>query len=344
MRHGRDILKRMLVCIWAIGVAFFGVAANAELRSYEKPFPVQITARNISSFLPSDPGRSRFGKLEFSSGLELFSNNEHFGGYSGFRLLKGRSRFVAISDLGFWLVGDLEREGERLTGVANSVAAPIRGHDGSILIGKWSADAEGLDLLGDSAILTFERDHRVEFHGLDLEKFNGDIRTLPVDFSKLGLRGNKGLEAIVAVPDRINSPIDLLIFSERSLDRLGNNRAFAVTNGKIAEFGVKRIRDYDITASAFLPNGNLILLERRYSVAKGVALRLRTFDFNQVQKGAVLDGEILFEADMNYQIDNFEGLDVSQNAEGQTYLTMISDDNRFLLQRTLLLEFKLLMD
>jgi hypothetical protein len=54
-----------------------------------------------------------------------------------------------------------------------------------------------------------------------------------------------------------------------------------------------------------------------------------------------VDGPVIFEADGSHQIDNLEGLSVHRGAGGETVLTMISDDNFSLLQRTLLLEFTL---
>jgi hypothetical protein len=45
---------------------------------------------------------------------------------------------------------------------------------------------------------------------------------------------------------------------------------------------------------------------------------------------------------MGYQIDNMEGLSTHRTAAGDLILTMISDDNFSFLQRTILLQFKLI--
>jgi hypothetical protein len=60
-----------------------------------------------------------------------------------------------------------------------------------------------------------------------------------------------------------------------------------------------------------------------------------------VSPGALVDGPVLFEADLGYAIDNMEGLSVHRTASGETVLTLISDDNFSVLQRTLLLQFTL---
>jgi hypothetical protein len=57
--------------------------------------------------------------------------------------------------------------------------------------------------------------------------------------------------------------------------------------------------------------------------------------------GAVVDGSSIFDADLSQEVDNMEGIDAHVTAEGDTVLTMVSDDNFSLLQRTLLLQFTL---
>ena len=59
------------------------------------------------------------------------------------------------------------------------------------------------------------------------------------------------------------------------------------------------------------------------------------------EQAKTIDGPVLIEADMNYQIDNMEGLSVHRAADGTLVLTLISDDNFSIIQRTLLLQFTL---
>jgi hypothetical protein len=63
----------------------------------------------------------------------------------------------------------------------------------------------------------------------------------------------------------------------------------------------------------------------------------------QIKPGAVLDGPVIFEANLGDQIDNMEGLAVHRS-DGQTVLTLVSDDNLSPLQRTLLLQFTLVQE
>jgi hypothetical protein len=56
----------------------------------------------------------------------------------------------------------------------------------------------------------------------------------------------------------------------------------------------------------------------------------------------VLDGPVLMEADLGYEIDNMEGLAVHRASNGDIVLTLVSDDNFSIIQRTILLQFTLL--
>jgi hypothetical protein len=71
-------------------------------------------------------------------------------------------------------------------------------------------------------------------------------------------------------------------------------------------------------------------------------MRLRLLPAADVKPGTVLDGEVLLEADIGYEIDNMEGLAVHRGPRGETVLTLISDNNfNNFLQRTLLVQFEL---
>ncbi len=83
------------------------------------------------------------------------------------------------------------------------------------------------------------------------------------------------------------------------------------------------------------------MLERKFSFSSGFAIRIRRIAGAAIKPGALLDGPALLAADSRYQIDNMEGLAVRTGAGGETLLTLISDDNNSLFQRTLLLQFGL---
>jgi hypothetical protein len=80
-----------------------------------------------------------------------------------------------------------------------------------------------------------------------------------------------------------------------------------------------------------LPSGDLLVLERKFSLLVGMVVRIRRMPLKSVAPGVIIDGPSIFDADLGYEIDNLEGL----------VLTMVSDDNFSMIQRTLLLQFTL---
>ena len=133
----------------------------------------------------------------------------------------------------------------------------------------------------------------------------------------------------------------LIALSERGLDRLGNLRAFLLGGPSPGEFTVKRTGTFDITDAALLPSGDLLILERSFSWSTGLFIQIRRIAIQDVKPGAIVDGPVLLEADLAYEIDNLEGLSIHRANDGAVVLTLISDDNFSILQRTLLLQFSL---
>jgi hypothetical protein len=68
---------------------------------------------------------------------------------------------------------------------------------------------------------------------------------------------------------------------------------------------------------------------------------MRRIGLADIKPGAVVDGPMLLEVDLGYEIDNMEGLSVHRSGDGDLVLTLVSDDNFSILQRTLLLQFTL---
>ena len=89
------------------------------------------------------------------------------------------------------------------------------------------------------------------------------------------------------------------------------------------------------------PPGDLLVLERKFSLARRRRHPDPAHRARSVAPGAVVDGPSIFEADLGDEIDNMEGIDAHVTPEGDTVLTMVSDDNFSMIQRTLLLQFTL---
>jgi hypothetical protein len=93
------------------------------------------------------------------------------------------------------------------------------------------------------------------------------------------------------------------------------------------------------TDCAFLPNGDLLVLERGISLFM-FAMRLVRIPAAAVIPGAVLTGDVLLQT-TGGDIDNMEALAVHPGPDGQTRIAIASDNNFNDWERNLLLEFSL---
>jgi hypothetical protein len=308
----------------------------------ERAFAVEdmaVRSRPITEFRIGRDQRV-FGPLRFVGGLELVSRNRIFGGFSALRFMTPGARFVGVSDLGYWYFGTIDRDPQgRPAGVSDFTMEPLTARNGKISRNRQFVDAEGLAIADGIATVSFERDHRISQYKLEPGRMGRQIRNLDIGIPKNELRNNKSLETIVAAPKSSPFAGALLTISEGSLNEAGNMFAAVLSGPREGIFFVQRSDNFDVTDGAFLPNGDLLILERRASWASGVAIRLRRLPGNAIRPDATVDGEIVLQADMGYQIDNMEGLDIWRAADGTTRVSMISDDNQSFLQRNLYLEF-----
>ncbi|HWK68633.1 MAG TPA: esterase-like activity of phytase family protein [Rhizobiaceae bacterium] len=302
---------------------------------------LEVSSRPITQFHIGHQTKD-FGPLEFIGGLEMVSRGRHFGALSSFRFLSPGGDFVGVADTGFWFFGKVVRdEAQRPVGIADFTMQAMVDAKGNALDEKQYVDAEGLEVKDGVATVGFERQHRVAQFRIEPKDMKAPIRELDFVIPRRELRQNKGFETVVQAP--AGGPLEgsIVLVSERSLDEEGNIFAAILEGPGKGIFKVKRDDGFDITDGAFLPNGDLLLLERRFAVADGVAMRLRRIDGETIRAGRVADGRVLLSADMGYQIDNMEGLDVWRRADGALMVSVISDDNHSLFQRNLYLEFQL---
>ena len=302
---------------------------------------LEISARQIRYFQIGST-ETRFGPLEFVGGLELTSTSRDLGALSSFRFLTPGEDFIGVADTGFWFFGTIARNADgKPAGVENFRMQQMFDRAGRISNRKWEVDAEGLTVKDGVATVGFERDHRIarfEIEPDDMKAASGDLDFL---IPSRELRQNRGFETVAHAHPHGQHEGGLVIVSEKSLDEEGNIFAAIVEGPNKGIFTVRRNGEFDITDGAFLPNGDLLLLERSFSMASGVKMRLRRIYGEGIAKGAVADGPVLFEADMGYQIDNMEGLDGWIRSDGAQMVSLISDDNHSILQRNLYLEFVL---
>lgn len=325
-------------------LATFALALAATVAPTEADAPVQtieISARPIANFRLGSEEKN-FGPFEFVGGLEMTSRADDFGGASSFRFLEPGGRFIGVADTGFWFFGTIARDADgRPAGIAEFRMQQMVDKSGAPVSRKWEVDAEGLDVKDGIATVGFERNHRIAQYRIDPAGMGPAFREVPFLVPANELRQNKGFETVTRAHPYGQHEGGLVVVSERSIDKKGNVFAAIIEGPNKGVFTVRRDGDFDITDGAFLPDGDLLLLERRFTIADGVAMRLRRIYGESIAKGQVADGPVLMSADMGFQIDNMEAMDVWQRADGALMVSLMSDDNHSMLQRNLYLEFRM---
>src|SRR5690606_16978362 len=123
---GLRAARRFICLIAALSMA--AAAGRAAVAA-----AITIDATPIPAFDNRDPGRVRFGALEFRGGLVLTSTDRRFGGLSGLWLSADGQRLLAVSDRGDWLSGRIVYEDGRVAAIADAEMAPMRAADGRTL-------------------------------------------------------------------------------------------------------------------------------------------------------------------------------------------------------------------
>lgn len=333
-------------------LALWPVAGMAHKGKIHKKAPAQALARSHAIKVTSErilfdrgnPGKRRFGKLEWLGTLKLTSSSKDFGGFSGLELDKTGTQMLAISDQGRWLKAEIVYAEGRLDKLRAASIGRLRGLNGKPLKGKGLADSESMALarpgaFTGKAFVSFERKHRIVEYRLSPGGIGAAIRQVRLPKRAKSVQRNKGLEGI-AVLRGGRSKGALLAFAEEYLDEKGDHTGWLIGGRAPGLVKLKRLRGFDITDLASASNGDVIILERRFRYSEGVKMRLRRVKAATVKRGALLGGEVLYETNALREIDNMEGLAIHRDAGGREILTLISDNNfNTLLQRTLLMQF-----
>ncbi|MEL6792904.1 MAG: esterase-like activity of phytase family protein [Pseudomonadota bacterium] len=264
--------------------------------------------------------------LAFRGAVEATSPDEDFGGLSGALFQDGA--LLSVSDRAGWARIDLNIEGGRLTGVNGVEMAAMLDASGDPAEGDgW--DAEGLARAPDGDLLvSFEGDHRIQRFADPLAKAGAEIR--PAAWERFS--GNSGLEALA-----VDETGRIWAIRERSG---ATDRPFPVfvgeTNGEWREKSLPRDGDFLPTGADFGPDGALWIVERAFSLLGGFRTRIRRTVWDDGDAPVISEVMATFSASDG--LDNLEGIDLWRE-DGETRLLLISDDNFFFLQRTIIAMF-----
>ena len=296
--------------------------------------PIEITFTPVP-LDTADPTRAFAGDLEFLGGLRLRSPDPSFGGLSGLWVDPAGATLVAVTDQGAWLTATIVySETGELAGLADAAIVPMRGIDDLPLLPPWS-DAESIAVAGDDLYVAFERQNRLYRYGPPEAPWSRTPEWMPLPEEIAAGPRNGGMEAVTGLADGA-----VLAFAEEI--RRGDGLAAWILRGDSAEtLTLSAEGGYLPTGAATLAGGDVLLLERRFSLLGGFAARLRRIAAADIVPGAVVSGREVATFVPPLTTDNFESVAAVPQADGGTLVFLLSDDNFSALQRTLLMLFRM---
>ena len=268
---------------------------------------------------------------ELLSVFEWRAGDRPAGGISAIEVDDDGLGFLAVTDAATLIEGSFVRTDGQVTAVNVTRAMRLKaGSDRAVT--REEEDSEGLAIAPDGTVW-------VSFEGRAPRVWSYPDLTRPAvvppqlrAFRQLQL--NSALEALA-----IDSEGVVYTLPERSgaLDRPFPVYRFTGEDWD-QQLSVPRRGDFLPVGADFGPDGKFYLLERRFRGIFGFATRVRRFD---VTAAELVNEERVFETRSGVH-DNLEGLSVWEDQNGDLRLTMVSDDNNFPLQRTEIVEYRIL--
>ena len=249
-----------------------------------------------------------------------------FGGLSGLDVMRSGS-LLAIADNGkfVWIGVDPE------TGAPDGTGSMAYMHDGdgNVWSDKLAADAEGLSFRDGLALVSFERDHRVEAY--DLEGCGTAARAALVGRLDTVVDGNplsdnRGPEALALTGNQLSLGFET---HGSGGSPIGDLREDGTLNNlrRTEQPGLYLLTGMDVA------DGLTAQIFRAYDPVQGPRGQV------QVKSAEGLIAEAKLKKPL--PVDNYEGIAIGKAPSGQTRIWLISDDNFSNSQRTLLLALDL---
>lgn len=308
------------------------VIAVGGHREYSRNYSQQIELVPLA-LDETDPERRKVGALTFLNAWELRSDNSDFGGISALAVI-GNNRFLAVSDAGT-LMGFTLGKSNRMD---DSFIAALPGAYGDN-VDYRERDSEGMtyDPASGHIWVSYEARHAVRRFSPSLGRIDG-IKRLTYAY---GWKPNGGVEAIARLRDG-----RFVMLSETHHRADGSNSAFLYSGDPVepgsqtTPFGYRAPEGYRPTDATVLPDGKLLILNRRIGLPQGFSAKLAVLDPAEIGTDVAIAPRTIATLASPLLVDNMEGLAVTEENE-RIIVWMISDDNFTALQRTILMKFSL---
>ena len=279
------------------------------------------------------PEQLTVGKLTYRGGLVISSSATEFGGLSALGVSADGDRMIALTDRGRRFASRLVyNEAGNLAGLRRPTLDTMANIGGAPLMAKFESDIESMSPgVEGEIIVAFERHHRIWRY------LPGRIEPEPLRHPRelSRLPANSGIEGLALLHDG-----RLLAIAEGPAN-LPTTLAWAsgLENWSTMTYALED--GFRPTGAATLAKGDVLVLERRFTLRDGVAGRIRRIHQNDIVPGADLNPDLVAEFRDPLSVDNFEGIAVRQGPLGETLIYIVSDNNFNPLQRTMLMMFEL---
>ena len=318
------------------GRILFLVAAFIFLATVVAPGPQRPVSASASAVMTvvavplaeAQPRRRRVGRLVFLRGWALDSEDPRFGAISAMHVEDGR--VLALNDAGtlfaFVLPRGPGRQGVTIRSLRHRPGEP-----------KRARDTESLQVQGGRAWIGFEAVNAVK--RFRLGDWREESAARPPAMRRW--RGNSGAEALVRLGDG-----RFLVFSEGRDDDDPFSPVLlfegdpAVPGTRSVGLRYRRPQGFRVTDAALLPDGRLLILNRRFRLLDCCGASLVVAALPPPRSGAIIEGAEIARLEDPLTSGNMEALSVTREG-GRTIVRIASDDNFMPILRTLLLEFAL---
>jgi hypothetical protein len=283
---------------------------------------------------PGEPKRAQVGALTFLGGVALSSSDGAFGGFSSISV--AGDRFTLLSDGGSIVRFRMDANFR----MSDPAFGDLPGGPG---IGWDKSDRDSESMAVDPASgqvwVGFERANQIWRYAPGLTP----PAAMAAPPAMAGWMDNGGAESLVRLHD---GRFLVIAETDQRPGSGGARNALVFSGDPVAHpnagfrFGYLPPAGYDPSDAVELPDGRVLVLNRQLAVPFRWSAVLTLIDPRGFKPGAIVAGREIARFAAPLTVDNFEGLAVTREG-GVTILWMVSDDNLFVLQRTLLMKFRL---
>ncbi|MCA0910104.1 esterase-like activity of phytase family protein [Qipengyuania gaetbuli] len=310
---------RLILCACVIAGLTPGTFLRSEIPPPDLAAPIEI--------VPLDTAPANSGPLTLAGAWEITGENDGIGGYSALLALD-EDTLLAASDAGRVLIlprpdrtglGPAEVSG--FTGLTNDGWIRV---DVESLVHDPATGAYWAGIEGSNHIVRFAADR------------SWSAAAKPASMQEWG--HNTGAEAMVLLPDG-----RAIVIEEGVASRPPSGIVFDGDPVRVeasATFTLDGTGGYKPADATMLPDGRVAVLLRAWALGlpPRFSARLAVFDPAQIADGATIALEPLADLGEGFPSDNYEGLLVTGDKDGDWTVWLVSDDNFASFQRSLLLK------